>query len=307
MSVVNDILKDLHERRGQHQYITNIPFDFEDNSDSKRNVLTKFFFIAIILIVLSVIVYLAVLNTQSKQELSFDDSDTSMGVEVNERSPVTFDHNHIYDSAIENIETEKSITVNEDIDIQALPVRNTIQSLSAPAFDKTKHSNLEQEHNKTQFVEPKKIIASSTNVSDQNIVVKDVPNTQRSSIIKAVNNDELLVRKLMLSNPEKVWPHIKKILPQSSNKISLIALGAQGEQRSKNHQNAIGLYKTLSEIEPGESKWRVGAAISFDALSKYDEALIEYKKSLKLNSLPSPLHSFVNQRIAQLTGADDER
>jgi tetratricopeptide (TPR) repeat protein len=295
MSVVNDILKDLHQRRGQHQYMPNIPLDFEDGDVPKFNIVKRLSLLIMLFIAICALFYFSVLNLPSKQASSFieqienitpERQDKGMAIEANEKNIVL--------SSIDNTMPVESILINE-VDKKEIIPSNQISK---------QKTILELNQNKDLSSSP---LNSNTKASIKPNSEKKMPARNQKSVVKTVSNDELLIRKLMVSNPEKVWPHIKKLLPKSNNQTSLIALGAQGEQRSKNHQNAIELYKTLSDIEPNESKWRVGSAISYDALSRYDDALVEYKKSLILNALPAPLYSFVKQRIAQLTGIDNER
>lgn len=239
--------------------------------------------------------YFLVLNLPSKQTSSFVDQIENITPESQEKGmAIEANGKNISLSSIDNTMPVESILINE-VDKKEIIPSNQISK---------QKTILDLNQTKTLSSPP---LNSKTKVSIKPNSEKKIPAKNKKSVVKKVSNDELLIRKLMVSNPEKVWPHIKKLLPNSNNQTSLIALGAQGEQRSKNHQNAIELYKTLSDIEPNESKWRVGSAISYDALSRYDDALVEYKKSLILNALPAPLYSFVKQRIAQLTGIDNER
>jgi hypothetical protein len=306
MSVVNDILKDLHQRRRQHQYMPNIPLDFEGGDLPKFNVFKRLSLLIIILITLSSLIYFMLFNYQSNQILSTVNQQANVSSRTQEKSLLSERNDQKeYLASLDHTIPVEPIFINELDNKTTLPDANIGKQPTISELDNAESSKSSPTNSNAQSViKPKLKIQSPV----KNISVKDNPNTgNKKAVVKAVSNDELLIRKLMVSNPEKVWPHIKKLLPKSNNQTSLIALGAQGEQRSKNHQNAIELYKTLSEIEPNESKWRVGTAISYDALSRYEDALIEYKKSLVLNALPAPLYSFVKQRIAQLTGIDNER
>ncbi|WP_283788586.1 tetratricopeptide repeat protein [Bermanella sp. WJH001] len=308
MSVVNDILKDLHQRRRQHHYIPNIPFEYGEDDVSKFNAFKPYFIFIVLIIFISLMLYFAMLSFNSSQELSVEED------AINSLSTIVTDTITNDDDTIITLPTlvssteEKSAHINA-VEVKApLPVTDEMKPSYQPVLVEQKHNITKPLISEIRHTEAKKISNINKLERAKNSDVKRKANERsKEPVIKSIQNDELLIRKLMISQPEKVWPYIQKLLPKTNNKISLIAMGAQGEQRSKNHQNAIDLYKALAEIEPNEPKWRVGAAISFDALSKYDDALIEYQRSLRSNTLPAPLYSFVKQRITQLTGDQHER
>lgn len=308
MSVVNDILKDLHQRRRQHHYIPNIPFDYGEDDVSKINAFKPHFIFIAIIIFIGLMLYFAMLSFSSQQELSVEE-DAVNSLPTTVTDTITND-----DDAIIALPALASSTEEEPVHINAVEVKasllvaDEIKPSYQPVLVEEKHSKTKPLTSEIRHTEPKKISNINKLETAKNSDVKSKANERgKEPVIKSIQNDELLIRKLMVSQPEKVWPYIQKLLPKTNNKISLIAMGAQGEQRSKNHKNAIDLYKALAEIEPNEPKWRVGAAISLDALSKYDDALIEYQRSLSSNTLPAPLYSFVKQRITQLTGDQHER
>ena len=308
MSVVNDILKDLHQRRRQHHYIPNIPFEYGEDDVSKFNAFKPYFIFIVLIIFISLMLYFAMLSFNSSQVLSVEED------AINSLSTIVTDTITNDDDTIITLPTlvssteEKSAHINA-VEVKApLPVTDEMKPSYQPVLVEQKHNITKPLISEIRHTEAKKISNINKLERAKNSDVKRKANERsKEPVIKSIQNDELLIRKLMISQPEKVWPYIQKLLPKTNNKISLIAMGAQGEQRSKNHQNAIDLYKALAEIEPNEPKWRVGAAISFDALSKYDDALIEYQRSLRSNTLPAPLYSFVKQRITQLTGDQHER
>ena len=308
MSVVNDILKDLHQRRRQHHYIPNIPFEYGEDDVSKFNAFKPYFIFIVLIIFISLMLYFAMLSFNSSQVLSVEeDAINSLTTKVTDT--ITNDDDTIITlPTLVSSTEEKSAHINA-VEVKApLPVTDEMKPSYQPVLVEQKHNITKPLISEIRHTEAKKISNINKLERAKNSDVKSKANERsKEPVIKSIQNDELLIRKLMVSQPEKVWPYIQKLLPKTNNKISLIAMGAQGEQRSKNHQNAIDLYKALAEIEPNEPKWRVGAAISFDALSKYDDALIEYQRSLRSNTLPAPLYSFVKQRITQLTGDQHER
>ena len=307
MSVVNDILKDLHQRRRQHHYIPNIPFDYGEDDVSKINAF-KPHFIIVITIFIGLMLYFAMLSFNSQQELSVEE-DAANSLPTTVTDTITNDDDTSIVLSTLASSTEEEPALNNAVEAKAqLPVSDEMEPTYQPVLVEEKHSKTKPLLSELRHADPKKISNINKKETAKNSDVKSKDNERgKEPVIKSIQNDELLIRKLMVSQPEKVWPYIQKLLPKTNNRISLIAMGAQGEQRSKNHQNAIDLYKALAEIEPNEPKWRVGAAISLDALSKYDDALIEYQRSLRSNQLPAPLYSFVKQRIIQLTGDQHER
>ena len=308
MSVVNDILKDLHQRRRQHHYIPNIPFDYGEDDVSKFHAFKPYFIFIVLIIFISLMLYFAILSFNSSQELSVEqDAINSLTTTVTDK--ITNDDDTIITLPTLVSSTEEKSAHIDAVEVKApLPVTDEMKPSYQPVLVEEKHNITKPLTSEIRHTEAKKISNINKLETAKNSDVKSKANERsKEPVIKSIQNDELLIRKLMVSQPEKVWPYIQKLLPKTNNKISLIAMGAQGEQRSKNHQNAIDLYKALAEIEPNEPKWRVGAAISFDALSKYDDALIEYQRSLRSNTLPAPLYSFVKQRITQLTGDQHER
>ena len=334
MSVVNDVLTDLHKRRSQQSYQDCLPFISEQDSPAS-SYLSRYILGVILFCTAGYVAYFYVYNAYPKNDqlavydFAYQATDeTGSAVIFSTPNQVRDDYEHIQNlpskvMPAEIVDTQKQedfiFLPSERVKIQDAIIEDTKQ-ISA-----TKGVGVKSHETETQSVSFSSIDKTTANISRPDSEKKSkVSATKSTSITEPVNTqgskssrsnearianrtkDEDMLKQLMLNQPEKVWPYIQKILPQSSNKVGLMALGAQGEQRSRQYDTALELYQTLSQVEPRESKWRVGAAISYDALGDKQQALFSYQQSLQLSPLPPALFSFVTQRIAILNGASDE-
>jgi hypothetical protein len=309
MSVVNDILKDLHDRRSQQNYHDYMPFVYESETSSSLNTTRN--------ISLLLLISVAICIAYFYSGFSYQNNLAVMPYVVPNDEIEGLKNNVVLSSL--PIALKKSAELASDFellsDIKEVSLVAAIAQKSSSQLSTIKTTN-------TTVTPPKYALKVNT-LDHEKQKLLNVPSTSKvkflpvhtkkekmksNNLIRPVKTrtdnrlkDEDIIKKLMKNEPERVWPYIKKILPLSKNKIGLMALGAQGEQRSDNHNTALSLYKTLSEIEPKESKWKVGSAISFDAIGKNREALLYYKHALQLGQLPPVLHSFVTQRISLLS------
>lgn len=68
-------------------------------------------------------------------------------------------------------------------------------------------------------------------------------------------------------------------------------------QKNEGHLSAVKLYSQALQLKPAKSVWWMGQGISFEALSKRDEALRSYQQSIVSGQLSSQLAGYVKNRI----------
>ena len=115
-----------------------------------------------------------------------------------------------------------------------------------------------------------------------------------------VIQDELKLHMMVKEQPQSVFPYIQRNFPNFSQHTPLLALAAQGEQRSGAHKNAVSLYQQLVRMQPKQAKWRAGLAISLEAAGDTTNAARMYQLALTMNNLPKPLATFSRQRLQSL-------
>ncbi|MFT5593876.1 MAG: hypothetical protein ACI8SR_002263 [Oceanicoccus sp.] len=304
MSVVNDVLRDLHQRRTQRRYAHDLSFSYERVPNIKSDNVVVVFFIVCILLISSSVYFFVMPNLIKKHE-SFNDSKVTTAVKISRPEVVKYD-----DMALAYTKNIKPIIVDERDNIRI--ENHEVETQIKPSSKDIDVVDIKEVKNE------KLAVNNGINTKKEiiNVVIEDavtLPSFARTLaikrdpiIIKNRSQGENIIKTLMINEPEKVWPYIQKLLPKSNDNVSLLALGAQGEQRSNNHRTALSLYETLSEIEPNEAKWKVGSAISLDALSEEKQAIKFYEQSLELSPLPPALYNFVRQRIDKLKGLSHE-
>lgn len=68
-------------------------------------------------------------------------------------------------------------------------------------------------------------------------------------------------------------------------------------QKNDGHLSAVKLYSQALQLKPARSVWWMGQGISFEALSKQDEALKSYQQSIVSGQLSTQLAGYVKTRI----------
>jgi len=287
MSVVNDVLRDLDERKNNENNRRNLSFIFHgvEPSNNKQN--KYLFLIAFTFLFIISIIYLVDIISIKKNQI----------LETNTILEQTKDFTSIkkskYIEPKENIKTN-SISVEKDnkhkikVDINA---KNINESLNLSSKD----TSLKKSDTK---VISKNLYSSS--VGDRK--TNNHHNSNYDAVIKRVNNPTQEYTRLLTSSPEKILPLIKNSELNFENNPALLALAALGEQKSGKYQSSLLLYERLIQMEPDESKWKVGYAINLDKLNKKEQALPIYQESLKLPGLPVSLKEFVEKRIGILLG-----
>ncbi len=115
-----------------------------------------------------------------------------------------------------------------------------------------------------------------------------------------VFQDEVKLRLMIKENPSIVFQYIKDNYQNYLYQADLLAMAAQAEQRSNNHESAIELYKGLIVQQPKDARWRAGIAISLEISGKLKSAKHMYALAIKMPNLPLALKNFSKQRLAIL-------
>lgn len=71
-------------------------------------------------------------------------------------------------------------------------------------------------------------------------------------------------------------------------------------QRQNRHKEAVNHYQIALQILPRNGVWRVGYAISLQALARIEDAKLAYKQALATHTLAPELAAFVQQKLASL-------
>lgn len=120
-----------------------------------------------------------------------------------------------------------------------------------------------------------------------------------SDASKSIQN-EVQLRLLLKESPHLVWLKIKQQHPNYLSKPRLLALSAQGQQRAGDHISAVNLYKKLIPLAPDDGRWRAGLAISLESLGEVESAKKLYQLALGMNELPFSLKRFIQHRLESL-------
>ncbi len=153
---------------------------------------------------------------------------------------------------------------------------------------------------------PKKVVtktAQSVAVDKAVTYIKKGDNKATKSILAKtpkVFQDEVKLRLMVKENPSNVLQYIKDNYQDYLYKADLLAMAAQAEQRSNNHESAIELYKGLIVQQPKDARWRAGIAISLEISGKLKSAKHMYALAIKMPNLPLALKNFSKQRLAIL-------
>lgn len=326
MSVIHDVLKDLHDRHRQQQLDECLPFIKEEMGEPNTR---RWLGYAAWIVTLSC-VYLVV-NVTTFRETLYDPA-TAI---IPETNPIPQDLlNHSVTSIVKledqaNTEINDQDIMKEAILRQPLQQSNEIFSDSKENLDRkidingneiltnqdNEYSKHDSELDSFQY-ETKKYINKKNDVqrddSESHNIKRELgksslsinPNSQINMRAVSVSSqsifDEGRIKLWMQSEPQKVWPYIKSNVPDFINHIHLIALSAQAEQRSDHHDQAMYLYNLLINREPKQGRWKIGMAISLDAQGNQGAAKTYYQQGLSDQSLPVALKQFAYQRLQLL-------
>lgn len=183
--------------------------------------------------------------------------------------------------ANKNIDDEESHVVDSEIKLEGEPVSNHVSKISSI------------EDNKNNEVDKIRKDKLSFHKSKNDDVVFSFNKAKKHNL------DELLSNR-----PEDVWPIIKDEYPEYFNNIRLLALSAQGQQRSGQHRSALYLYQRLNSLDPENANWLIASAISLDQLGKRKLAFSLYSQALDVKDISPSLRDFSQKRIKLLQGGE---
>ncbi|OGT36372.1 MAG: hypothetical protein A2W28_03780 [Gammaproteobacteria bacterium RBG_16_51_14] len=97
--------------------------------------------------------------------------------------------------------------------------------------------------------------------------------------------------------PDAARDVLSASLPGVTKDPDYHALYAAVLQRLKQHKEAALTYRDILKLHPENSVWWMGLAISLEAMSRQEDALIAYRNALNGQSLAPDTHQYINQRI----------
>jgi|GEM_PF-1936443 len=272
MSVVNDVLKNLNERHARELSFQAMPYSYEEKKGQ------PWLLWVAIACIFSVTVYLSIKMWQQDQirYLALN-VPSDVFLTPAEKAPVDSKKT---ETVVKEKPSEKTISLNEE----AKNVESRDAVVAKPVATKT----------------------AQTQATEQAVLAVREGDTQTAK--KLLNQtsdyirDDLKLRIMVKDDPVAVWPYIKQNFPDFQKDTSLLALAAQGLQRSGQHDMAIGFYQQLVRLEPNDAKWRAALAISLEAKGDDQAAKQLYQIALSMPNLPAPLAQFSQKRLSILNG-----
>ncbi len=315
MSVVNDVLKNLDQRQSQHQVVGGSPFFYEEESSNNK---WLWFGLAVAVVccgIMAAFIYLQ--YSLVDKGLSQQVVPIEMGNIIDELPEDLF----IAEVLEQELNTDIKEVITEDLngftvnnDQHKATLNNQVvkkivvetPSIRTPAIKKPV---LEKSVIKKQPADnSKQVIAKKTQTSKASESAVAAINSgnsaaARSNLEQASRKvqEEVQLRLLLKDNPAQVFLRIKSKYRDYNSNATLLALAAQGEQRAGLHNSAVQLYKALIPLEPEQSKWRAGLAISLEGLGDTDSAKRLYELALSMNNLPGSLRRFSENRLKRLS------
>jgi hypothetical protein len=318
MSVVNDVLKNLNQRQSQHQVAGAAPFFYEEDNNSNKWLWLGFALAMVSCSVLAGVIYIQ--NSTGKN----DSLSASYGEHIQastKTAPVKLSVELPADLFLADSMTANSaakVKDNSAMDLNGFSKVDTVVSIESKVFVpvqiqtkpipvKLKPVKLKPVKLKPVKPKPAQVIAQKTQVSKASASVVAAINsgdviTAKSNLALASKKvqEEVQLRLLLKENPKAVLPMIKRKFQNFKSNPVLLALAAQGQQRSGDHQSAVQLYSALIPLEPGQSKWRAGLAISLESLGDIKNSIRLYQLALSMDNLPMSLKRFSQGRLARL-------
>ena len=265
MSVVNDVLKNLNERHAKELSVQSMPYLYEEGSSPQYGLWAVFALIIAASILMGVKLWWdsnqQFLVHSLPAELFF--APKSAEVESSSKPPIKND-------LVESKTASKSVS-------------QTSESPANTVAVKTKE---------TQVIEEAITAVQTGNSSKAKNLIKQTPRSIQ---------DELKLHMMVKDQPESVLPYIERNFPNFAQQPQLLALAAQGEQRSGNHKKAVNLYQQLIRMQPQQAKWRAGLGISLEAAGDTVSAARMYQLALSMDNLPVPLAKFSRHRLNTLS------
>lgn len=301
MSVVNDVLKNIDQRRIPQNNARESELYYQNNAD--HSVWKWIAFITIIAISMAVITFVLISNQAPKKEHATKialSEDLFMVPHVKEEASslnnAPLSTQKIITEKAGSIVKPKPESVDEITSVRSLAGHNkTQQSIKSDGIDTGAATNIHS----SIATETAASMASEKVISAVNSGNMDSAQSHVSLANNRVQND-VQIRMMMKTEPQSVLVYLKQRYGDISKNSSALALAAQGEQRSGKHESAIQIYKTLIPMQPNDARWRAGLAISLEALGDLDRAQHLYKLALSMNNLPIPLRRFSETRLASI-------
>lgn len=268
MSVVNDVLKNLNERHAKELSVHSMPYMYEETSSPQYG----------LWLILAVVLCASVLMGA---KLWLDSNQQYLALSL----PAD-----LFFAPIEEVPSPN------DLSEKANTLATNQQSVGDSTSEiKERKSNTDVIAKKTEQTEVIEGAVAAVKKGDTNKASSLIHKTPRSV------QDELKLHMMVKDEPQSVLPYIQKNFPNFSQHPQLLALAAQGEQRSGAHKKAITLYQQLIRLQPNDARWRAGLGISLVASGSRDGAARMYQLALRMDNLPSPLATFCRDRLQSLT------
>ncbi|WP_337841483.1 hypothetical protein [Rheinheimera sp.] len=119
-----------------------------------------------------------------------------------------------------------------------------------------------------------------------------------------VTDPALVMALAALAVRQQRWPDVIRLLntePELSLYPDFYALKATALQKTGQHAQAVSLFQQLARLQPQQARWWLGMALSFDAMSQPEQALLAYRQAEKQGqNLAADSLNFVRSRIAEL-------
>lgn len=325
MSVIHDVLKDLHDRHRQQQLDECLPFMKDNVAEPNKRKWLLYSTWIVTFACLYLVVNLSVLREPLHDPLNgflsmvnpitrdASDHEVVPGLKPEIKfSQNPHENNLMGEDAILSKTLEQSDQINP-VPLEYLDSKKTVIKEA---------EIIHQEIENTTTVRNEKSLSQAINEDSIKEQASDIKRAKASPIVKyksqenmravAVSTQSILdegrIKLWMKDEPKKVWPYIKNHVPDFMNHTHLIALSAQAEQRSEHHEQAMYLYNVLINREPRQGRWKIGMAISLDAQGNQGSAKTYYQQGLSDQSLPAALKQFTYQRLQLLeAGGKNDR
>lgn len=309
MSVVNDVLKDLHDRHRQQRLNECLTFVYDEPITSTSRIWS--YALVFSLVNLCVISYLWF--APSKYILSDNSLDYVQNKESNNEMILPLTSRALSETQkIQNNSTVEPSRISEKSESDNyLPSQNlSFEKLEEPReINNEQQLLIENNQQKSELAVPDAAL-NLNSISDKSKAMttanESYVHRQESEQARAIANsaqsmaDENRIRYWLKNQPEKVWPYIQNHLDEAFQNTHLLALAAQAEQRSQRHASAIDLYKKLILAEPTQGRWKIGLAISLESTGQIQVAKALYEKGISQSGISEALKNFALNRLKVL-------
>jgi len=312
MSIVNDVLRNIEQRK-QSISISSDSAVYYKTDNSKPFYYWLALIVSVIismgLIVFTVMQYQINGNDFSQDLLTLPE-DLFI---VSEEGMVNAGYEKSEIDAIKSLETTDNVS-----SISGIPEPVIDQPLLTNTKDKPANPLPKNITTDTSRLSRQPASSSQNSASSQVVANETVSSKATENVVAALNSrdinsvesqvklaslkvqNDVKIRRMMKNNPDQVMPYLKNNFTNFSKTPSILALAAQGEQRSGNHINAIQIYKKLIPLQPKDARWRAGLAISLEAIGDTARAQNLYQLALSMNNLPASLRRFSTSRLSSI-------